>query len=439
LGRQAYWQKLQIPNTEGQGSFKLQTLNTKHQKNTKLQAPGHARWLLDVRGLELIWSLVFGVWCFLRRSFVRASFWSRLVAAGICCLSLVVQAEDRCAICGNEISGAVILMTDAVTKEKKEVCESCERLKERCFLCELPVKQDYTTLPDGRYICARDGKTAVITDDDAGRIFSEVRDALDRQFSRFLSFPETNLTTAMMDRVNLMAMFGESYPCPVTQGYIQSKPVGSNFHHEISILSGLPAAHFKAVCVHEITHAWVFENVPLARRMALRGDAHEGFCELLAYLFMDAQHEEDEKKTITENAYTRGQIALFIAAESRYGFNDIVDWMKSGADNLLRSDDLGRIRTLQAQTASAAKTSVPLSYKPAPPAVFNDLTLKSIIWSPGMSLAIINGRTFGVQEQGSIPLGSSNVTIRCLAIQKGSVRVRLLSSGQERDLVLSEP
>src|SRR5207302_3733959 len=137
---------------------------------------------------------------------------------------------------------------------------------------------------------------------------------------------------------------GNDYECPNVLVYIHFFFFKQKTAYEISLLGGLPRSEFKAVCVHELTHAWVYENVPPERRKSLGHDAHEGFCELIAYLFMDSESEEDQKKMILRNAYTRGQIALFIEAEKQYGLNEVLDWMKFGVDALLHGDDLNRIR-----------------------------------------------------------------------------------------------
>ena len=91
-------------------------------------------------------------------------------------------------------------------------------------------------------------------------------------------------------------------------------------------MSGLPVAAFKATCAHEYAHSWLNENLSDERRESLSPDAVEGFCELIAFRLMDAQNEEAQQKLIELNAYTRGHIHLFLAAEKRYGFDDIVDW-----------------------------------------------------------------------------------------------------------------
>jgi hypothetical protein len=54
----------------------------------------------------------------------------------------------------------------------------------------------------------------------------------------------------------------------------------------------------------------------------------------------------------------------------------------------------------------------------------------------GSPSAIINGHTFMVNDVGPVRLGGTNVTIRCVAIQKDSVRIQEVASGQEQQLDL---
>src|SRR5262249_1760233 len=146
---------------------------------------------------------------------------------------------------------------------------------------------------------------------------------------------------------------------PMVLGYIESEtnraPTShSQLRHRISLLSALPRAQFRAVCAHELTHAWMAENLPARRKNTLGHDANEGFCELIAYLLMDSQHEEDQMKVILRNNYTRGQIDLFIAAERQFGFNDVVEWMKYGTDAALNSADLNRVRDIEPPAPTGA-------------------------------------------------------------------------------------
>jgi hypothetical protein len=345
-------------------------------------------------------------------------------------------------VCGNPLAGRVFTVQDSVTEEKKQICQDCANLTTVCFICGLPVKTNYTSLPDGRIICARDVRTAVLDEEDAKRICGEARDSLDRLFSRFLAFPETNVTVTIVDRVHLQDLFkfaGRDYVCPNVWGYTETKTNRGHIEHHISLLSALPLASFKATCAHEYTHTWLNENLPEQRKKSLGRDADEGFCELVSYRLMEAQNEAAQKKQILSNAYTRGQIHLFLEAERLYGFNDIVDWMKYGTDDRLIADDLRRVRNVDLPRAAPRPTTNSPAYHPAPAAVPEALMLQGVLWASGAQAqpkAIINNRTLGVNEEGKVRVGKTNLTIRCLAIRQDSVQIRIVGSGEERELRL---
>ena len=62
--------------------------------------------------------------------------------------------------------------------------------------------------------------------------------------------------------------------------------------------------------------------------------------------------------------------------------------------------------------------------------------LQGIYWAQERPAAIINNRTLGVNEEGKVRVGKTNLTIRCLAIRQDSVRIRMVGSGEERELRL---
>jgi len=232
-----------------------------------------------------------------------------LLASLLLLFPLLAMAGDRCAICGDEMAGTTYLVTDKLTREKRHVCYDCVHLADACFVCGLPVRKDYVRLPDGRFLCARDAKQAVLDAGDAKSICKEVREDLDKLFSRFVTFP-TNVEIAIVDRVNLLSLFkipGNDFECPNVLGYFRATTNHNQIRHEISLMSALRAAELKATCAHEYSHAWVFDNVSEERRQNLGRDAQEGFCELVGYLLMDAQQEDDQKEAVTILSYSLWQ------------------------------------------------------------------------------------------------------------------------------------
>ena len=352
---------------------------------------------------------------------------------------------DHCAVCGEVPFGSVYLITDAVTSEKVAVCTNCEALYPNCFLCGLPAKTNATgflRLPDERSLCARDAKNALVQEDEALQICRDVRNELDRIFSRFMSFPETNVTLAMVDRVHLQELFkfaGNDYHCPNVWGYTRSRTNHNHLEHQISLLSALLPNWFRATCAHEYTHAWVQQHLSAHRRATLGRDAEEGFCELVSYVLMESQPDESEKARILRNAYTRGQINCFIAARNQYGFNDALDWVLYGADEALSTEDPGRVHRLDDQARPTAPSVIFTARAPEPAPPQTSLVLKAVFWSANQPVAIINDHSFSPNEEANVHLAGTNLTVRCLSIRPDSVTIRVVGSPREQILLLKRP
>ena len=344
---------------------------------------------------------------------------------------------DICAVCGQPIAGTVYIVTDKVTGEKKLICGNCLRLP-RCAICGLPVGEDGLKLPDGRHLCAREARTAVMTADAAQRVCAGVKDDLDRLFSRFTVFPD-NVDVSVIDRIDVDSMFspdGNDFESPNLLGCVRPETAGQETRYKMRLMTGLPLTELKATCAHEYSHAWVGENVPKERRARLGRNAEEGFCELVAYLLMDSQQEEGQKKFILQNPYTRGQIDVFIAAEKRYGFDQVLDWMKYGEAAQLEAGHEDKLREVKMPPAKAA-VGAPAIYgrtnRPAPaPSV---IKLDGVLWG-SRPVAIINGRSFLANDQGRVKVGNTNVLIRCLSIRQTVVHIRNVDSGREQELSL---
>ena len=343
---------------------------------------------------------------------------------------------DNCAICGQPINGQIYLMTDEVTGQQVEVCSNCLQLP-RCFICGLPVK-DGLRLPDGRWLCARDSKTAVLDVEDVQRIFGQVHDDLDHQFARFTSFP-TNVDVSVIDRVDVDSMFqlmGNSFESPDVLGVTEPIMTNSVRRYEISLLTGQPLAQLEEVCAHELSHAWVGENVPPERHARLDRNAEEGFCEMMGYLLMDSLGEEGEKKRVLANSYTRGQVQLFIEAEQQYGFDEVLDWMQYGVSGRLVAGQVDEIRDVKMPVdASVEKFAARKDVGSLPPPAPAGLRLQGILWGAAPE-AIINGRSFFAGDQFSVRVGQTNETIRCLGISRTAVQIRDVDSGKQEQLDL---
>lgn len=358
-------------------------------------------------------------------------------AAAVFCAS-----TPKCRVCEAAITGEFYFVKDKARGGKHEVCTNCFKLETRCFSCSLPVKSGYTTLADGRLLCALCAKEAVTQDDETREVCWETRDRLDQLFARYLSFPRTNVSVTIVDRFTLDTLFkspGYAEQCTSVFGATRTHPLSEGRQiHALSVLNGLSKPRLEAVAAHEFAHAWLNENLTPARKAALSREAIEGFCELIAYDLMQDRGHQVEKAGIKENPYTAGQLDAFVAAETQYGFNTVVDWMKAGESTRLDAADPDGIRAVR-EAALASEPARPAYYSRAPAAPLPDkLTLKSVSGSPGRPLAIINDRTFGVQDVARINLATTNVLIRCLEIRTNSILIRFEATGEKLELFLPE-
>jgi hypothetical protein len=379
--------------------------------------------------------LFFASFSGMKRSFV-------ILMLAVLFTAISARAADNCAVCGGPLERVAYFFRDHVAGDKKQLCEKCAHLTKICYLCGLPAKEDFQELSDGRILCKRDAKIVVLDEGEAQQIWNDVKDGVERQLSRFVTFPE-RVTVEPLDRVDLQAMFkmlGNDDVCPNVWGCTQRQTNDNRVSYKINLLRGLPASVLKATCAHELTHTWICENVPAARKQSMDQDAVEGFCELVAFLNVASRNDEAQMGIIKSNAYTRGQFALFLEAEHRFGFNEIVEWMKYGVDPRLTAD-LGRVRTVEmpvrSAAVSAAKIALPVATPPpAVPPAPETLALKGIMWSKTRPMALINDHTFATNEEGKVRLGQSNVVIRCVAIREDSVVVQVVGSSQQQTLSL---
>jgi hypothetical protein len=349
---------------------------------------------------------------------------------------------DACAICGGPLVEVYYSLEDKVTLERKHICKDCERTYPVCFVCGLPARTNapgFAQLPDQRVLCGRDARSAVLDEGEGRRVCREVRDGLDRMFSRFTVFPDTNVTVGLVDRVHLAEMFkllGNDYQCPNVWGLTETRTNGQQLSYRISILSGLPLDWFQATSAHEYAHAWMGDHVTAARRQSLSRDAEEGFCELVSYLYMESQNDRAQTALILRNAYTRGQIDLFVEAERSYGFNEILDWMQFGLDDRLSAAEPGRVRNI---TSLFGRSRAPGATWAggSTPKVPDRLVLKAIIWDEKRPLALVNDRTLALNEEARVRVGNTNLLVRCVGITSGAVRLRV--AGSDRDETLTLP
>jgi hypothetical protein len=340
--------------------------------------------------------------------------------------------NDRCVVCQKNITERVYLFTNPYAADKQPVCGACAQLDTTCSICMLPVRSDFTKLPDGRLLCASDTKEAVLTQDALDEIHREVKRDLFRMLAGNV-LPDKNVIVELAGRNELeQRVRTQRFPHDknVTLGVTETRGKVGQFEHRISILIGLRKSRVAAVCAHEYTHAWLHENVVVGRK--LDSDTVEGFCELVAFKLVSDRNDAAEKKIILDNSYTSGQIHGLVKAEDRYRFPEIVKWMKDGVDDKV---DLGN--TARVLVRKNDDRPIQVAWQPVKPtAVPDTLVLRGISGTPQRRFALVNDTTLEKGEQAKVRVGSSNVVVRCVEISDASVVLSIAGASEPTCLSL---
>ena len=369
--------------------------------------------------------------------------WSWLVAVLVFSWpGRVPGAEDltRCEICREYFSGDIYAVTDPIRQVKKHICLKCSKATTVCSICGLAVNpKTLRKLDDGRILCELDGKSAVLSEDEARAIFQEVKREVQAIFTRFGPFPDENITAHLVSRDDFIKEYHRkpSIDDPekllgLTRSLSQG---GSNHVHHIYLLSGVSRPQFMATCAHEYAHTWLNERFAPTRTM--NKDTVEGFCELIAWKYISSKGYKAEVNRILENQYTRGQVHALIAAEEKYQFYRVLDWVERGVDSWIDKDQLERLLQLKEKVVDDAPV-VPLwQQTTVRTAVPDTLTLRGISTIGTRRFALVNDRTLDTGESARVRVGASNVVVRCVEIRDASVLLEVGSDKQALQLFLS--
>lgn len=404
---------------------------------------------MDMRNARCPWSLLPRI----------LSIWGNwiLILSFICELgSLPAQADFlKCEICGQYIKdNFFILVTDQVRNVKKNICNKCNKSDRTCTLCKLPiVDTQFTDLGDGRIFCSLDSKDLVLSDAQAEELWAMTKIDLQRFFAQWAPVPDQGISLHVASQKEFENAHRDDPNTPDAEGWLgatySSKGTNGAWRHTILIKTGLGVSQFLAVAAHEGAHIWLQEHGQ--RTTTLHPDAREGFCEFVAHRLMAERGSSEETKRIEKNTYSKGQVGVFLQAESQYNTHRVFDWVLNGVDRYLDSEKIDRLLALQpgvvplhpeapkSKPAAIVKTQT----LPENPAVetasaksSDELILRGITQSRGGALAMINNRTLAVGEEGKVRCGESNIVVRCLSIEKGQVTVQVQGNKQPQKLAL---
>jgi hypothetical protein len=348
------------------------------------------------------------------------------------CAAMLVSASAGetnyfCVVCGKgPLTGRIWL------HPRGAVCDDCEKIRDRCSICGLPVLEGdgHLKTGDGRLICKFDKPNVIMTQDQAKELFEQTRDAVVDLYGPEFTLKYKDVTVNLFD-VDYWSEKGRDSGLH-KYGFASSRPAASGaWTHEVVMLSGRTREEMAGVAAHEYTHLWINENCPPSHR--IDGDTIEAICELTAYKLMQKRNATEMQKRILENPYTNGKIKDLIAVEREGGTDYVLHWVKNSMAETFDAD--ARLAPLPAPGAMA----------PAPIVVAPRVLPQGLKFSGTMSFgkaatAVINGEEFAAGDAKTLKLRDRLALVRCVEIQPDQITVEVggqrltLERGQEKTL-----
>ncbi len=307
------------------------------------------------------------------------------------------------------------------------ICEDCHRLERRCWICGRPAAKDYIKTPDGRYICRREARNAIIGKQAVQQTFQSTRIAIKRMTRGYMTLksPEINVevfSQPVWDPDGTKSALHR-------QGLATTRQVGKTYHHNVMLISGLVNTNLIGVSAHEFTHLWINEN---------KGDhqldplTNEAICEMVAYKLAETYRHHNYMKLIRENTYTQGRAAELLPLVERYGLKSLLRWVIEGSGPNPSSHELASLRAYRPAATVATQSATPSKASPlyqstprAAPMKPDSLELKGVIGAPGKYTALISGVMFREGESRTIRLQDKSVTAHCQNITRNSAVLKL--------------
>lgn len=206
-------------------------------------------------------------------------------------------------------------------------CDQCAELP-KCLNCRLPGAS--TKLNDGRYICQTCQKNSVISQEEALKLFEQVRDDMGTRLKLSTSHRITfRLVDAReLEEITRIKIFSEhglySHKWKSFQGSKKKVPDSDTF--VVYVLSYLSPEQFKSIAAHELAH-----DIQDAYYPNVKGkETEEGFAEYLSSLmntFWGNESLNAEKEQNREKVYAQGYMNFLNIAKKK-GLPDVLAYME---------------------------------------------------------------------------------------------------------------
>jgi hypothetical protein len=206
-----------------------------------------------------------------------------------CSEKCLAKTWPVCATCGRHSKGGIKRGYNHIF-----LCNKCA-LRPKCFSCFMPA--DYGKLSDGRYICRRCKRTAVMKQSDAEKIVKEVRKIMREELA---ISTDHKIIYKLVDQDELkknlqhdnegvelgLYRFEQVVEKTTTTRTFLGKVIKNREEkitdetHTIFFLFGIPEKKFREVAAHELAHDWMQEYYPNVTNPKIK----EGWAEFVAAL-----------------------------------------------------------------------------------------------------------------------------------------------------------
>lgn len=334
-------------------------------------------------------------------------------------VSSAAETNYFCVVCGKGPLRGVIHMS-----KWGPVCDDCLKIKDRCSICGLPIRDGFVQTADGRFICKYDLPNAVLDASAVRQIFVDTRRELVELFGQGFMLQYSDVTVNVFDvdywsekgRTNDLHKFGFAST---------RKSANGRCTHEVAMLSGRLRNETTATAAHEYTHLWINENCPPDR--LLDDDTVEAICELSAYKVMESESQPAMQTKILNSPYTHGKIKSLVEIEKQRGMACVLNWVKNGTTNIIEIAD-----------STQPAMPPPVQALVAPPPRPEALKLNGLLVNGHSRRAIICGVTFAPGEEKPIKLRDKTVVVRCREIHTADVVLEVKEVPGQLTLKLNE-
>ena len=221
-------------------------------------------------------------------------------------------ADTRwCRMCNRPITGSYWTLEEF---PDEFFCESCDS-GQRCWACFRPAGYRFKELSEGRTQCLLCNSTGVSDSQQVDEVLAGINEFIGRNFGmRLKRLPPVVLDS--LDAVRKRARTSGVHQSEAVTGLCVNDGTGSTIY----VPDGMPLNYFSCLLAHEVTHAWLNEQLAKADSML-----EEGFCEWVSWKtalrYLDDPHQA-HRIVNRKDLYGAG-LNLVIDAEQQLGEIDV--------------------------------------------------------------------------------------------------------------------